>query len=92
MLTDGPAEFNDTPLFAAPIAQTAPQPEQSEQHERWTAMSGDWRETSVAIHGERSGYIACGIPEDKAHAIIKAHNIGLPEDCAASPAMDAKEE
>lgn len=29
VLTDGPAEFNDTPLYAAPIAQTAPQPEQS---------------------------------------------------------------
>lgn len=28
VLTDGPAEFNDTPLFAAPVAQTAPQPEQ----------------------------------------------------------------
>jgi len=25
VLTDGPAEFNDTPLYAAPIAQTAPQ-------------------------------------------------------------------
>lgn len=83
-------------LDAAPIAQTAPQPEQSGLVERWTAMSGDWRETSIAIHGERSGQIACGIPEDKAHAIIKAHNIGLPEECTAlsatpSPAMDAKE-
>lgn len=29
VLTDGPAEFNDTPLYA--IAQTAPQPEQSEE-------------------------------------------------------------
>lgn len=51
--------------------------------ERWHAVSADWKETSVAIHGERSGYIACGIPEEKAHAIIKAHNIGLPEECAA---------
>lgn len=66
-------------VYAAPIAQTEQQPE------RWTAMSGDWRETSVAIHGERSGYIACGIPEDKAHAIIKAHNIGLPEEQGARP-------
>lgn len=71
-------------LNAAPIAQTEQQPEQ------WYAVCGDWRETSVAIHGERSGYIACGIPEDKAHAIIKAHNVTLS--AAPSHAMDAKEE
>lgn len=72
--------------LAAPIAQTAPQPE------RWQAACGDWRETSVAIHGEKSGYITCGIPEDKAHAIIKAHNSGLSDECAALSAQGAVDE
>ena len=43
VLTDGPAEFNDTPLYA--IAQTAPQPEQSglpSASAKWAKYDTSW--------------------------------------------------
>ena len=61
-------------LYTAP--QQAPAQDVAE---RWTVACGDWRETLLAIHGERTGHIASGVPENAAHAIVKAHNAGLPE-------------
>lgn len=64
--------------------------DQGEVHsrERWTVMCGHWQDTTLAIHGERTGHIASGIDEDAAHAIVNAHNQGLPPIAAASTGQE----
>lgn len=64
-------------LAAAPSAPKADDPVKV-QTERWKAVCGDWQDTTLSIHGERTGYIACGIPEKAALALIDAHNAALP--------------
>lgn len=58
--------------------------------ERWTVVCGHWQDTTLAIHGERTGHIASGIDEDAAHAIVNAHNQGLLNDAlvAARPLLE----
>lgn len=77
------------------ITTEEPQPaaqDQGEVHsrERWTVMCGHWQDTTLAIHGERTGHIASGIDEDAAHAIVNAHNQGLPPIAAASTGQEVK--
>lgn len=59
-----------------------------QSRERWTAVCGHWQDTTLAIHGERTGHIASGIDEDAAHAIVNAHNEGLPPIVAASTGQE----
>lgn len=73
----------DEYIYEFELSNTPPQPAPAQDVERWTAACGDWRDTTLAIHGERTGHIASGIPESAAHAIVKAHNSGLPEQAAA---------
>lgn len=61
-----------------------------QSRERWTVMCGHWQDTTLAIHGERTGHIASGIDEDAAHAIVNAHNQGLPPIAAASTGQEVK--
>jgi hypothetical protein len=76
-------------VYAAAPAQPAAH-DQGEVHsrERWTVMCGHWQDTTLAIHGERTGHIASGIDEDAAHAIVNAHNQGLPPIAAASTGQE----
>ena len=60
--------------------------------ERWTVMCGHWQDTTLAIHGERTGHIASGIDEGAAHAIVNAHNEGLPPIAAASTEQEVESE
>ena len=53
-------------------------------------MCGHWQDTTLAIHGERTGHIASGIDEDAAHAIVNAHNQGLPPIAAASTGQEVE--
>ena len=89
-----PFDFEDfkkdyAAMLAAAPAQPAAQ-DQGEVHsrERWTVMCGHWQDTTLAIHGERTGHIASGIDEDAAHAIVNAHNQGLPPIAAASAGQE----
>ena len=73
------------PLPVAPAQPAA----QAQGRERWTVACGHWQDTTLAIHGERTGHIASGIDEDAAHAIVNAHNEGLPPIAAASTGQEA---
>ncbi|UQY33553.1 hypothetical protein K8U54_17775 [Pseudomonas fulva] len=80
LLCDDHSAFNDSDAFWRYLLAAAPHPVSGEQNpERWFAACGDHRDTLIAIHGERSGHIASGIPESQAHDLIKAHNAGVPE-------------
>ena len=77
------------------ITTEEPQPAAHDQgevqsRERWTAVCGHWQDTTLAIHGERTGHIASGIDEDAARAIINAHNQGLPPIAAASTGQEVE--
>lgn len=77
------------------ITTEEPQPAAQDQgevqsRERWTVVCGHWQDTTLAIHGERTGHIASGIDEDAARAIINAHNEGLPPIVAASTGQEVK--
>ena len=75
---------------AALAASTGQRQGETQSRERWTAVCGHWQDTTLAIHGERTGHIASGIDEDAAHAIVKAHNEGLPPIAAASSGQEVK--
>lgn len=48
----------------------------------WSAVVGDWKDETVAIHGP-NGYITCGLRPDQARALIAAHNGDAPTAPAA---------
>lgn len=70
------------------LVQAAQDQGEVQSSERWTVACGHWQDTTLAIHGERTGHIASGIDEDAAHAIVKAHNEGLPTIAAASTGQE----
>lgn len=81
----GQEYIEDVQAMLAAQAQPAAQDQgEVQSRERWTVMCGHWQDTTLAIHGERTGHIASGIDEDAAHAIVNAHNQGLPPIAAAS--------
>ena len=80
--------FEDGKFIAQRI--TAAMAAEVQRRERWNAVCGHWQDTTLAIHGERTGHIASGIDEDAAHAIVNAHNEGLPPRAAASTGQEVK--
>jgi len=80
------AEVNSA-LSPLPAAQNQGE---AQSRERWVVVCWHWQDTTLEIHGERTGHIASGIDEDAAHAIVNAHNQGLPPIVAASTGQEVK--
>lgn len=82
--------INGPTFMGEPVIPAAQNQGEAQSRERWVVVCGHWQDTTLAIHGERTGHIASGIDEDAAHAIVNAHNQGLPPIVAASTGQEVK--